>query len=375
MVFFGLYCMQKASADVISAITQERKIPVNIELGNKIRQLRLRKGITQDTLAKALNVSFQTVSKWENNVAMPDIQLLPEIAVYFGCTMDDLFSLSEQAQFERIENMLDMQAAISGEEFAQAERFLTDKLSSDGSKSNALRLLAELYNHKADSLRKTAELYAREALELEPELKQNHNNLQRAQQGTVPDWDFANHSRRIAYYQAFVKKNPNYTSGYLWLMDELIADGRLDEAEAVLEKMGSLDDSCRVPFYRGKIAWARGEHQKAEGIWEKMLSDHGDEWLSYANMADAMAYACRYDAAIACYQKAFALQPSPKFLDAQITAAHIYEIQGDYDAAIASCREQLAVLKTEWNITEGREVEQIHQEIERLQNLSAARQA
>lgn len=295
MVFFGLYCMQKASADVISAITQERKIPVNIELGNKIRQLRLRKGITQDTLAKALNVSFQTVSKWENNVAMPDIQLLPEIAVYFGCTMDDLFSLSEQAQFERIENMLDMQAAISGEEFAQAERFLTDKLSNDGSKSNALRLLAELYNHKADSLRKTAELYAREALELEPELKQNHNNLQRAQQGTVPDWDFANHSRRIAYYQAFVKKNPNYTSGYLWLMDELIADGRLDEAEAVLEKMGSLDDSCRVPFYRGKIAWARGEHQKAEGIWEKMLSDHGDDWLSYANMADAMAYACRYD--------------------------------------------------------------------------------
>ncbi len=268
---------------------------MNIELGNKIRQLRLRKGITQDTLAKALNVSFQTVSKWENNVAMPDIQLLPEIAVYFGCTMDDLFSLSEQAQFERIENMLDMQAAISGEEFAQAERFLTDKLSNDGSKSNALRLLAELYNHKADSLRKTAELYAREALELEPELKQNHNNLQRAQQGTVPDWDFANHSRRIAYYQAFVKKNPNYTSGYLWLMDELIADGRLDEAEAVLEKMGSLDDSCRVPFYRGKIAWARGEHQKAEGIWEKMLSDHGDDWLSYANMADAMAYACRYD--------------------------------------------------------------------------------
>lgn len=117
---------------------------------------------------------------------MPDIQLLPEIAVYFGCTIDDLFNLSEQAQFERIENMLDMQAALSADEFAQAERFLTDKLSDHACRSDAFRLLAELYNRKADELRKSAEMYAKEALELAPELKQNHNNLQRAQEGTTP---------------------------------------------------------------------------------------------------------------------------------------------------------------------------------------------
>ena len=341
---------------------------MNLELGNKIKQLRLRKGITQDTLAKALNVSFQTISKWENNISMPDIQLLPELAVYFGCTIDDLFSLSERAQFERIENMMDMQAALSAKEFQQAEQFLTDKVSSDACKNDAFRLLAELYNRKADEYRRNAERYAKEALELEPERKQNHNNLQRAQEGTIPDWDFFNHSRRIAYYQAFIKKNPGYIGGYLWLMDELIADYRLDEAEAVCEALSALDKSCRVPFYRGRIAWVRGEHQSAEAIWKKMLLEHGDDWLAHACMADAMAYACRYDEAIAFYQKAFALQPSPKFTDAQITAAHIYEIQGNYEAAIASCREQLDVLKTEWNITEGCEVERIYDEITRLQN-------
>lgn len=83
----------------------------------------MRKGVTQNTLARALNVSFQTISKWENNVSMPDIQLLPEIAVYFGCTIDDLFDFSEQAQFERIENMLDMRSALRSDEFEQAERF------------------------------------------------------------------------------------------------------------------------------------------------------------------------------------------------------------------------------------------------------------
>ncbi len=88
-----------------------------------------------------------------------------------------------------------------------------------------------------------------------------------------------------------------------------------------------------------------------------------------------MAYACRYDEAIAFYKKAFELQPSPKFCDAQITAAHIYEIQGNYDAAIASRHEQLQVLKTEWDMTEGREVEEIHEEIARLQNISVSRKA
>ncbi len=87
-------------------------------------------------------------------------------------------------------------------------------------------------------------------------------------------------------------------------MDELIADYRLDEAESVCETMQTLDKSCRVPFYQGRIAWVRGEHQRAESIWEKMLLDYSDDWLSYANMADAMAYACRYDAAIAsCYEQ------------------------------------------------------------------------
>lgn len=340
---------------------------MNLQLGNKIKQLRLQKGITQDTLAKALNISYQTVSKWENNVSMPDIQLLPEIAVYFGCSIDDLFNLSEQAQFERIENMLEMFESLSTEEFSQAEQFLKNKLNNNSCKSDAFRLLAELYNHKADELRKTAELYAKEALELEPELKQNHNNLQRAQEGTIPDWDFANHSKRIAYYKNFVKKNPNYARGYLWLMDELIADYRLDEAESACTAMSAIDNSCRVPFYQGRIAWVRGEHEKAEFIWKKMLLDHSNDWLSYACMADAMAYACRYDESITYYKKAFELQPSPKYSDAQITAAHIYEIQEKYDEAIASLYEQLEVLKNEWNITEGCEVDHIHKEINRLQ--------
>ncbi len=79
-------------------------------IGNKIKALRRAKGITQNEFAQAMLVSPQSVSKWENNISVPDITLLPLIARYFGITMDELFgyrleSLSDKERFIRF--MLD----------------------------------------------------------------------------------------------------------------------------------------------------------------------------------------------------------------------------------------------------------------------------
>ncbi len=60
-------------------------------LGNKIAELRKEKGMTQEALANALGVSNQAVSKWEANQSCPDIQLLPQIADFFGVSLDSLF--------------------------------------------------------------------------------------------------------------------------------------------------------------------------------------------------------------------------------------------------------------------------------------------
>lgn len=59
----------------------------------KIGELRKQKNISQQTLAAALGVAFQTVSKWENGATMPDITLLPDIAAYFDVTVDQLLGL------------------------------------------------------------------------------------------------------------------------------------------------------------------------------------------------------------------------------------------------------------------------------------------
>ncbi len=58
--------------------------------GENIKKLRASKGITQKELADALNFTFQNISKWENDISMPDIPTALAIAGYFGVSMDTL---------------------------------------------------------------------------------------------------------------------------------------------------------------------------------------------------------------------------------------------------------------------------------------------
>ena len=67
-----------------------------MKLGENIRSLRKEKGIGQDVLAGQLGVTVQAVSKWETGGSMPDITLLPQIAQYFGVTMEELFYGKEE---------------------------------------------------------------------------------------------------------------------------------------------------------------------------------------------------------------------------------------------------------------------------------------
>ena len=68
-----------------------------ISISNNIANLRKKKGITQEQLAIALNISPQAVSKWETNTSQPDTQMLPLIAKYFDVSIDYLFYGDEYA--------------------------------------------------------------------------------------------------------------------------------------------------------------------------------------------------------------------------------------------------------------------------------------
>ena len=50
----------------------------------RIRGKRLEKGLTQEQLAQAIQISPQSVSKWERGDGYPDITLFPKLAELFG---------------------------------------------------------------------------------------------------------------------------------------------------------------------------------------------------------------------------------------------------------------------------------------------------
>ena len=63
--------------------------------GERIRQGREAKGLTQEELAEALEVSRQTIGSLENGRYNPSILLAFKLARYFGTTIEDIFIYEE----------------------------------------------------------------------------------------------------------------------------------------------------------------------------------------------------------------------------------------------------------------------------------------
>lgn len=340
-----------------------------MNIGNKIKTLRTQKGITQETLAAALSVSPQAVSKWETGAAMPDILLLPELSAYFGITLDALFDLSEELRLQRIQNMLWDERVLNAQTVKTETAFLLDKAQRDQNDAEALKLLAEIENHQAQTHRMQAAQYARQALLRKHDYKDAHGELVAAEGGQFADWYLTTHHKLIDWYKDFVEKHPDYVGGYLWLMDQLMDDYRFTEASQYLERLAKVDQSFRVPLYKGHIAWLQGKQEEAFAIWQQMCQDFGKEWLVWLSMGDNMARAGRFEEAREHYRKALEIQPAPKYVDALESIAQLYEREGNYKAAIEALQEELQIHSTQWETSAGETVDRVHREIARLKKL------
>lgn len=75
------------------------------KLADNIARLRRRRQITQEELADYLGVTKAAVSKWENRQTTPDILLLPQLAGFFGVTIDELMGYEAQLSGEQIRRL------------------------------------------------------------------------------------------------------------------------------------------------------------------------------------------------------------------------------------------------------------------------------
>lgn len=75
-----------------------------MNIGEKIINLRKEKNITQEELAEVINVTRQTISKWELNETSPDIKQALLIANYFNISLDELVGNNTNTLLNKVSN-------------------------------------------------------------------------------------------------------------------------------------------------------------------------------------------------------------------------------------------------------------------------------
>jgi transcriptional regulator with XRE-family HTH domain len=115
-----------------------------INLGNKIRELRVNKGLTQEQLATALNLSPQAISKWETGGGYPDVATLPVLAGYFGVSLDEMFEYDPEEVEEKIQKVL-YRSRVEAHGFEETEKVLLEGIAAYPSGDILKRELLEHY--------------------------------------------------------------------------------------------------------------------------------------------------------------------------------------------------------------------------------------
>lgn len=78
---------------------------MQVNLAENLIRLRHERNVTQEQLAEFLGITKASVSKWENQQSMPDILLLPRLAVFFDVTIDTLMGYEPQLSKEQIQKV------------------------------------------------------------------------------------------------------------------------------------------------------------------------------------------------------------------------------------------------------------------------------
>ena len=95
---------------------------MSLSMGQIIKDLRKKNGFTQEELAERLGVTYQAVSKWENDTGMPDISQVVPLASIFGVSTDVLFGIADTTENEEAWKIV--HRADSIEKYGELETYL-----------------------------------------------------------------------------------------------------------------------------------------------------------------------------------------------------------------------------------------------------------
>ncbi len=188
-----------------------------------------------------------------------------------------------------------------------------------------------------------------------PGVKNNQWILIKAAGHAGWDWNMNNHADAVDFWREMVEAAPEERLPYMYLVDNLLADHRADEAEEAVDRFSRLKDAnpVMVEVYRAHIALARFDEPAADRIISGLLEKRPDDSAALFEAAQYYAGKGDYDRTIEMYERSFEKETRrPRFTDELMAIADIYQIRKDYRKAADTYDRIIDLLQNEWGMTE-----------------------
>jgi transcriptional regulator with XRE-family HTH domain len=90
-------------------VAEKEEMHMDKSMGEFIAERRKEKGLTQRELAQMLNITDKAVSKWERNLACPDINTIPKLAEILSVSVEELLNANpaEKPKNQEVEKVID----------------------------------------------------------------------------------------------------------------------------------------------------------------------------------------------------------------------------------------------------------------------------
>ena len=339
---------------------------MDVNLGRVNKRVRTEQGVTQDALAEYLGISYQAVSKWETGTTLPDITLLPKLAVFFGVRIDELFSVNHEDELERIDTMLEKET-MTDQNYAYAKRILDGILRENPKDVSAMKRYAKVYLAKTNTELLTAGKMLEQAMELAP-LDEEVYFLYRGVRGGGEYKQHSDNDWFIRVCEPYARKYPQNINLHRMLLEAMISKKYFDRAEELLTAVQFKGEHKYMrEVFLGDIALAKGDEAKAKEIWNLIPKT---DWLGQYEAGERFNRLNEYDRAIECFNNAYEVQTSPRKMDMMYSLAFLYKKLGRFAEAKKEWELIIEGLVSDYNaVEEDNDITWAKDEIAQLERL------
>ncbi len=237
---------------------------MNHILSTNLKKLRLAKHLTQEQAADALNVSVQTVSRWECSSSLPDVTKLPEIARFYAVTIDDLFQETAVA-YENYAQRLssEYEASRTTENFVRVEQEFKRLIAQGSYSLDDMRTFGIMYQYMMLSCKDNALYWFDRILQEGASVDPGICRRTRAQKMRLLAL-LGRAGESVTAQLEEVRRNPHSADAWVLLVIAYIHTGQYEDAlRCVTEAMAKFPEEWELYSHASDICTHLGDFEHA----------------------------------------------------------------------------------------------------------------